>query len=428
MSAPISRVLMAFDRSARTIDQDGNLHVAVTNISKATVNPYRGAEIPGWDALGLEPDRIYQMLRSPEELERAAATFNNLRLMSRHVPVSAADPQEDLVAGTTGTDARFEAPFLVNSLTVWRAEDIALIDSREKCELSCGYYYDPVMEPGTYENLHFDGKMTNIRGNHVALVIEGRAGPDVQVHDAKEIFGMPAPLTSRKALIVKGAVAAYLRPRLAAGASLLAVDAALASVTRKNWTEKKPAIVAAVLALKPKLAADASLDDVHGFIDRLDNEEDGKAEDDDLDAEDEDETEEEKAARMKKEAADKAAKDEADEEEKKRMEAKDSKAMDAAITAAKDDLRAELRAATEARELVRPLVGSVAVALDTAEGIYRFALDAAKVDIAGVHPSAFKSMVGLLSKQGQPKPRIALDASAPSLATMFPDVARIKQS
>jgi len=432
----MTTVLMAFDRSARTIDQDGNLHVEVTNISKATVNPYRGQEIPGWQSLGLEPDRVYQMLRAPEELERAAPTFNNLRLMSRHVPVSAADPQEDLVAGTTGTDARFEAPFLVNSLTVWRAEDIALIDSREKCELSCGYYYDPVMEPGTYESLHFDGKMTNIRGNHVALVIEGRAGPDVQVHDSKEFREMPAPLTSRKALIVKGAIAGYLRPKLTAGASLIALDAALAGVNRANWSAKKPAVVAAVLAMKSKLAADANLDGMHEFIDRLDNEEDGAAKDDDLAAEDEEETEAEsegeKAARMKKAMADKAAKDAMEDDmpdkAKDNYGSMNAKAMDAAIADARKSIHAELRAATEAREIVRPLVGAVAIALDSAEAIYRYALDAAKVDVTDVHPSAFRAMVGMLTVKAGARTRIALDSSAPSVASMFPDVARIKQS
>lgn len=39
-------ILFALDRdTVRTIDADGRLHVAVTNISKATVNPYRGKEI-----------------------------------------------------------------------------------------------------------------------------------------------------------------------------------------------------------------------------------------------------------------------------------------------------------------------------------------------------------------------------------------------
>ena len=70
--------MLAFDRSARWKDQDGNLHVRVSNISKATVNPYRGNEIPGWEELGLDPKKIYQLLRDPDELKKAASTFCGL--------------------------------------------------------------------------------------------------------------------------------------------------------------------------------------------------------------------------------------------------------------------------------------------------------------------------------------------------------------
>ncbi|MFY3690853.1 DUF2213 domain-containing protein, partial [Achromobacter xylosoxidans] len=45
---------LAFDRATvRRIDVDGRMHVEISNISKATVNPYRGSEIPDWEALGL---------------------------------------------------------------------------------------------------------------------------------------------------------------------------------------------------------------------------------------------------------------------------------------------------------------------------------------------------------------------------------------
>ena len=66
---------LAFDRSARRIDADGRLHVDRFHISKATVNPYYGKEIPGYEALGLQPDKVYRLLRDPVELERAAPTF-----------------------------------------------------------------------------------------------------------------------------------------------------------------------------------------------------------------------------------------------------------------------------------------------------------------------------------------------------------------
>jgi len=82
--------LLAFDRSsARAYDADGRLHVKMSNISKATVNPYYGHEIPDYERLGLDPDRVYNLLRHPEELEKGAPTFNNCPILAEHVPVCA---------------------------------------------------------------------------------------------------------------------------------------------------------------------------------------------------------------------------------------------------------------------------------------------------------------------------------------------------
>ncbi|CCE10728.1 conserved hypothetical protein [Bradyrhizobium sp. STM 3843] len=88
----------------------------ITNISKAAVNLYIGREIPDYKALGLDPDKVYRLLRDPEELAKAAPTFNNIPLLSRHVPVTADDHEPDLVIGSTGTDAAFNAPHLA---TAW---------------------------------------------------------------------------------------------------------------------------------------------------------------------------------------------------------------------------------------------------------------------------------------------------------------------
>jgi hypothetical protein len=40
------------------------------------------------------------------------------------------------------------------------------------------------MKPGVYQGQHYDGIMTNLRGNHVALVENGRAGADCVVGDS----------------------------------------------------------------------------------------------------------------------------------------------------------------------------------------------------------------------------------------------------
>ena len=176
---------IALDRaSVRSFDQDGRLHVEITNISKACVNPYRGDEIPDAAGLGIDPSRIYQLLRDPKELEKAALSFNSVPLMIVHKLTSAEAHPRMLTVGTTGSDATFEAPYLKNSLVIWDQEGIDLIESGEQKELSSAYRYRADMTPGTYEGAHYDGVMRDIRGNHVALVAEGRAGSDVVVGDA----------------------------------------------------------------------------------------------------------------------------------------------------------------------------------------------------------------------------------------------------
>lgn len=105
--------ILAQDRmgSVRMTDEDGRLYVAATPISKATVNAYYGREIPGAQSLGLDPDRLYHLLRDPEELARAAPTFNALPVLAEHAHVTAQAPRAELVVGTTGTNATFTSPY-----------------------------------------------------------------------------------------------------------------------------------------------------------------------------------------------------------------------------------------------------------------------------------------------------------------------------
>jgi hypothetical protein len=178
---------LALDKdSVRKPKKDGQMEVEVSNISKACVNPYRGEEIPGWQDLGLDPNKVYKLLRDPKELEKGASTFNGVQLMQRHIPVSADDHQPWDVIGTMGSEARYEHPYLKNSMYVWVKDAIDDIESGRKKELSSGYHYKPIMEPGEYEGEPYDGRMTDIVGNHVALVRDGRAGDDVVVADSFE--------------------------------------------------------------------------------------------------------------------------------------------------------------------------------------------------------------------------------------------------
>jgi hypothetical protein len=251
-------ILMALDRaSVRRVDENGFLHVEMSNISKANVCGYYGQEIPGCVELGLDPNREYMLYRDPEELAKGAPSFNNLFLLASHLPVMPEELPKDLIIGSTGTDATFDAPYLRNSLVVQDAAYIDAINAGRQRELSCGYRYRADMTAGvTKEGLKYDGVMRDIIGNHVALVIEGRAGPDVVVGD--EVM----KLKSRTALMISGALQSHIRPLLAADAKV-DIAPALADVTGATMAaDGAPKKLAAKIAklIKPHLAADASLD------------------------------------------------------------------------------------------------------------------------------------------------------------------------
>lgn len=184
-----SRMALDANPSVRTIDDNGYLHVAITPISKACVNPYLGREIPGWDKLKLDPERIYYGLRDPDELSRAAPTFNGLPVLFNHHETDAENPAKEYIVGSTGTNATFDAPYLKNGLTIIDKEAIKAIENGNAKELSCAYRLTPDFTPGEWEapdgnKIHYDFIMRDIRGNHVALVAEGRAGHDVAVADS----------------------------------------------------------------------------------------------------------------------------------------------------------------------------------------------------------------------------------------------------
>lgn len=364
-------IIFAFDRTSRRIDADGRLHVAMTNISKSVVNPYYGREIPGYQELGLDGGKIYQMLRHPDELAKSAASFNNIQLLSRHQPVSASDNPEKLVVGSTGTDGIFNKPYLQNSLVVWDAAEIAGIESEDKCQLSASYRYVPVMEPGEYEGKAYDGVMTNIIGNHVALVEIGRAGSDVVVADEN-------PFKEQRMKTKKELLADLLKPFLAADA---APD------------------LDAILALAK----------------------DEKDEPDDDDKIKDGENEEEYKARMAKK---KPAMDIEKPKEEPKPEVTKA-AMDEAIKLAEDSTIKKMRDIQTAEKVVAPIVGEIA-AMDSAKEVYKLALDAMSVNVEGVDPSAYGAMVKLAIAGMTKKPALVAQDSGLA-AKLFPEAITLKR-
>jgi hypothetical protein len=123
------------------------------------------------------------------------------------------------------------------------------------------------------------------------------------------------------------------------------------------------------------------------------------------------------------------ATDETEEDKDKPM---DKPALDAAIKAA--EARATTNALKIAREIrdaekaVKPYVGELAIACDSADGVYKAALKALGVKIDGVHPSAYRAILEAQPVPGSnPQPaRVALDAAAAkSFSERFPSLERI---
>ncbi|QWA89614.1 DUF2213 domain-containing protein [Klebsiella michiganensis] len=382
---------LAFDRaSVRTIDANGRLQISRTNISKANVNAYYGREIPRSEELGLEPDKLYRLWRHPDELRKAAKTFNNIPVLSKHIPDFPTDPPNEFRVGVTHSNAEFDGTYLTVGMSIWDNSAIAGIESGEQRELSASYKYVADMTPGvTPDGEPYDGVMRDIFGNHEALVPDGRAGPDVLVADS-----LPPELNHMRKHKV-AAIRATLKP-------LLAQDADLEAEVRK-----------ALLALD-----EAEKED----------EKENKPADD----EDDDEKDKKKTADDEDDEEDKDKKKTAEDEDDEEDDKVSKTAMDSAIRLAADSATKKaaenFRKIREAEQVVRPLIGDV-VAMDSAEDVYRTALEQSGVDISGVHPSAYPAMVKMaISQKENSRPVIAQDsASVSEFEKAFPTAGKLKR-
>lgn len=448
---------LAFDRgSVRHYDAVGRLQVSRSAISKANVCGYYGREIPNSEALGLQPDKLYRLWRNPDELKKAAPTFNNIPVLCVHTPDTPGDPPREYRVGVTHGNASFEDPYLFNGLSIWDNSAIAGIETEKQKELSSSYAYVADMTPGvTPDGEQYDGVMRNIVGNHVALVTDGRAGPDVYVFDS-----LPTELKhmklSNKAIAVRTALRVFLKPRLAQ-------DAAITDLTAIVQSHKKPAAIAVAVKNRysPVLAQDMDIDpmELAQLLESTESEvppdggdgdpgDGGNGDGDPAFDEDVDGILELLKGKVSDEVLDKiraaltpAAAVDADPENPAQKPPEggadkpvDRPAMDAAIRAATQ--RATIQATENfnairtAEQEVMPLVGQV-IAMDSAADVYKFALDSIGTDTEGVHPSAFRSLVAMAKAQREakkPSTTLANDSAVKSFSDAFPGAGKLKRS
>ena len=264
--------------SKRTYDENGFLHVSISPLTRVQVAPYRGCEIPGWQELGLEPDRVYRGYRSAEELSKPETieSVNGIPIQLAHHMDYADNPAKMTRVGSTGTDGAFHEPFLTNSLHIQDKNAIDRINDGSMRELSLAYRYKPVFKSGVSpDGEKYDFLMTDISANHLALVDEGRAGHEVLVYDSKigetmaENTEMKAPQATDDDAVEKKEVA--LAEQVKQGAQKL-IDLHAAPEEHEPHEEAagdddKDAEIAAILDDITKAGADLSK--IPGLSDRL---------------------------------------------------------------------------------------------------------------------------------------------------------------
>lgn len=344
--------------SVRTYDDYGRMNITQCNISKECVSPYRGSSLPGWRDLGLNPERLYYIYRPAEELIRAADSFNNVPVTIEHPnQLDTPDTPQERV-GTTGTDTRFEAPYLVASMKLWDKAAIEGVENSTRRELSIfPSFFDLDMTPGEFMGQAYDGVARNISGNSVALTIKGRVGAECAVGDSQD----------QEETLMEGLTDL--------------IKTKFATASDSDADELAKGIM--------ELMAQHEQSEINSGDESEEDEKKGKAAGDESD-----------------ESDDESTGDEDEDDDKKGKEPMGDSAIRDLVAKAKAEARAEARrefsATREAMRTVEPVYGHVSG--DSADDIYKAVLKQEKVNIDGVHPSAYKALVqmaihGKTSKQ-----------------------------
>lgn len=406
--------MLAFDsyrlETCREKDCNGFLHVALCNITKEQVVPYYGREIPNYKELGFLPDEIYYGYRPADELKKGAETFNNLPLLDKHIEDGAEkeDAKKHRV-GSLGDKVKFNAPYLQNSLIVYDQKAIDKVEDGTQKELSCAYRYEPIKQSGEFGGQRYDFVMTNIRGNHVALVEEGRAGSDVVVADENTIKNGEKAMAEE----IKKAPEVEVKNE----------EAEKKPLTADAEIDKRKAIDEIGGMLKGKVD-DELWRTIIGKIEELsyNNSKDGA---NDEEPKDEDKKEDDLKSKFfdlkDKKAEDKCAKDEDKEDAKKEEDFK--AAMDSAVVSAKAQVRDHFKKMADAVNEVKGIVNIPDMfAFDSADDIYKKALEVSGIDCKGC--SDYRGMVRVLRARNT---GVAMDSKPAKLDGNYSGLANIKK-
>jgi hypothetical protein len=192
LSIKAANMAMTFDKTDRQHDVNGWYEIKRNPISKEGVFEYGGATLAA-AGLDADPSRMYRVYRPASELssQECIDSFKLIPWIDDHAMLGdkpgMIPAEQKGIEGIIGEDVFFEDGYLYGNIKVFSEKMAGTID-RGKKDLSAGYRCNYRFESGIFNGEEYDAIQFDIRGNHLALVAEGRMGKEVSVLDHAELL------------------------------------------------------------------------------------------------------------------------------------------------------------------------------------------------------------------------------------------------
>ncbi len=163
------------DGALATVDPDTGFLRVDARLTRTGVFPYADANGETWGELRTE-DEVFD--------DGALDSFRLAVVTDDHPSAFVTSKTvRDVQIGSVGTDVRRDGDYVRATLLITDADAIEAIQGGKK-ELSCGYTARVIQDQGVApDGATYAARQTQIRGNHVAVVDRGRAGPECRILD-----------------------------------------------------------------------------------------------------------------------------------------------------------------------------------------------------------------------------------------------------